>query len=83
MTIVRVEDYPIEITNGVRIDRVDVKACHEEADLIIAQQAILASKNNKTVSVISDDTDVFVLPLNFFVAHNCTANMYMSSPKNR
>ena len=64
-------------------NRVDVKSCLEEADLIIGQQAILASENNKTVSVISDDTDVFVLLLHFYVAHKCTANMYMSSPKNR
>lgn len=83
MTIVGVENHPIEITNGIRIDRADIKACHEEADLLIAQQAILASENNQTVSVISDDTDVFVLLLHFYVAHKCTANMYMSSPKNQ
>ena len=77
VTIIGVEDHPIEIINGVRINRVDANACHEEADLIIAQQAILASENNKTV-----DTDVFVLLLRFYVAHKCTANMYMSSPKN-
>ena len=26
---------------------------------------------------------MFVLPLHFYVAHKCTANMYMSSPKNQ
>ena len=63
MKIVGVEDYPIEITNGVKINRRDINMAHEEADLIIAQQVIMLSKEDHTVSVISDDTDVFVLLL--------------------
>ena len=35
LTIAGVKDYPIEITSGVRIDRRDIRAEHEEADLII------------------------------------------------
>ena len=66
-----VENYPIEITNGVRINRHDIPAKHEEAGLIIVQQAIMETKSNKTVSVISDDTDVFVLLLHFYVINNC------------
>ena len=77
------EDYPIEITNGVRINRHDIPAKHEEADLIIVQQAIMETKSNKTVSVISDDTDVFVLLLHFYVSNNCTEHMYMSSPRHK
>ena len=77
------KDYLIEITNGVKINRHDVPAKYEEADLIIAQQAIMASNSNKTVSVISDDTDVFVLLLHFYVSNNCTEHMYMSSPKHK
>ena len=33
------------------------------------------------VSVISDDSDVFVLLLHFYVKHNCPFHMYMSSLK--
>ena len=58
LTIAGVKDYPIEITSGVRIDRRDIKAEHEEADLIITQQAILSSVQNKKVVVVSKDTDV-------------------------
>ena len=75
------EDFPIEITNGVRIDRKDIDAHHEEADLIIAQQAIISSKEGDVVSVVSDDTVVFVLLLHFYVLYNCSSNMYMSSFK--
>ena len=44
--VVGVEDYRIEITNGVRIDRKDSNAVHEEADLILVQQAILVARNS-------------------------------------
>ena len=47
MSLAGVEDYPIEITNGVRFDRKYIRAEHEEADLIIAQQAIMSSVNHK------------------------------------
>ena len=33
------------------------------------------------VSLISDDSDVFVLLLHFYVKHNCSFHMYMSSLK--
>ena len=44
--VVGVEDYRIEITNGVRIDRKDSNAVHEEVDLILVQQAILVVRNS-------------------------------------
>ena len=77
------EDYPTEITNGVKIDCKDINAAHEEADLILVQQTILASKEGDVVSVISDDTDVFALLLHSYVKQNCSSNMYMSSPKSQ
>ena len=42
LTIAGVENYPIEINKGVKIDRRDIPSEHEEADPIIAQRAILA-----------------------------------------
>ena len=41
LTLAGVEDYPMEITNGVMINRRDIISRHEGADLIIAQHAIL------------------------------------------
>ena len=40
LTLAGVENYPIEISSGVRIDRKDIHSEHEEADPIIAQMAI-------------------------------------------
>ena len=81
LSIAGVEDYPIEITNGVRIDRKDIRCEHEEADPIIAQMAILASLNNESVLTITEDTDVFSIVLHFYVTHECKHPMYMKSPK--
>ena len=42
---------------GVLIQRQDLRTSHEEADVIIAQQAVYAvSQGVKTVSVVCDDT---------------------------
>ena len=41
LTLAGVEDYPMEITNGVMINRRDIISRYDEADLIIAQHAIL------------------------------------------
>ena len=65
LTLAGVEDAPMEITHGIKINRHDLSSSHEEADLIIAQHAIFASSNNQSVAVISDDTDVFALLLHF------------------
>ena len=55
-----VTNVPIEIVNGMRIDRQDLRSSHEEADTIITQHAIATSMQNKSVCVVCDDTDVFV-----------------------
>lgn len=39
---------------------------HEEADNIIVQQVLIASQNAGRISVIADDTDVFVLLLLYY-----------------
>ena len=51
--------------NSIR-KRNDLKTSHEEADIIIIQQVLHAAKNgSKMIKVICDDTDVFILLLNF------------------
>ena len=83
LTIAGVENYPIEITNGVKIDRKDIPSEHEEADPIIAQMAILACLKGEVVLIVSEDTDVFAMVLHFYVTEECKQLMYMKSPKGR
>ena len=54
---------------------------HEEADNIIAQQAIMCKKQQPgAISVIADDTDVFVLLLHHYQNEGFTRAMFMTSP---
>jgi hypothetical protein len=73
---------PLEIVGGVRIDRHDLCSAHEEADILIIQLAISSSLSGKSVRVVCDDTDVFVLLVHFYNS-NCkgsnAASMIMSS----
>ena len=74
-------DSPVEIYKGVSIERVDLKTTHEEADNILAHQMVAASEENqKGISVVSDDTDVFVLLLYHYQAQNLTLLVVMESP---
>ena len=82
LTLVGVEDHPIEIYKGTVIRRRDIVSKHEEADLGVAQHAILSSLENQNVTAVTDDTDIFALLIHFYHKHNCTASMYMTSPKN-
>ena len=53
---------PQEISMGLVIPRDDLKASHEEADVIMPQQmVVLANQGSSSIEVISDDTDVFIL----------------------
>ena len=45
----------------MRIDHRDLCSTHEEADILITQHAISLSLLGKSVRVVCDDTDVFVL----------------------
>ena len=79
LTIAGVDDVPVEITMGTCIERTDLTSSHEEADPIIVQHTISRCMQGENVRVISDDTDVFLLLLHFYVAHKCTSALYMSS----
>ena len=56
---------PIEISNGgVIINRRGMDTTHEEADIFIMQQMLMVAIGNPTtITILSDDTDVFVLLL--------------------
>ena len=83
LTIAGISDVPVEIASGVRIDRRDLCSTHEEADILFTQHAISLSLLGKTVRVVCDDTDMFVLLVHFYNSKCKGANaapMIMSSP---
>ena len=58
----------------------DLPSTHEEADVILVQHAIYeANKSEQArISIVSDDTDVFVLLLHFYQHQNLTCPMIMA-----
>lgn len=76
------DETPVEINpGGIVIQRRDMSTTHEEADNIIVQQAIkLAADEQKTVRVLADDTDVFILLLHHYQQQALTTKMVMESP---
>ncbi len=71
------EDTPIEIApDEVIIRREDKKTTHEEADAIIVAQAISAAKEErKYVTVVADDTDVYIMLLYHYLAESLNMPM--------
>ena len=70
----------MELTSTVTIKREDLRTNHEEADKMLAHQmVIVGSEENKGASVISDDTDVFVLLLHHYVKQKLIGVVIMES----
>ncbi len=55
------EDVPVELSARGVIDRIDLETRHEEADPIVVAQAMYLAREEKSVSVIADDTDIYML----------------------
>lgn len=68
LVITGTDTIPTELqTPGVVIPRPDLETHHEEADIIIIQQAICLSRcATNNIKILSDDTDVFVLLVHFY-----------------
>ena len=66
LTIAGVRNVPVEITGGLMIDIHDLRSTHEEADILFAQHAVSLSLLGKSVRVVCDDTDVFVLLIHYY-----------------
>ena len=65
------------MNDGVHIKRHDMNVRHEEADVIIVNHVALGVEEGyKTIHVICDDTDVFVLS-HFYMAHSMTIDLFM------
>ena len=60
------------------IYREDISTSHEEADCIIVQQAMMASEYQQGVSVIADDTDVFILLIHHYLEQQLTNHLSMA-----
>ena len=73
---------PVEISNGgVIINRSDMDTTHEEADVVLVQQMLTVSRENPAgITVVSDDTDVFVLLLHYYLEDGPTLLVSMESP---
>ena len=73
---------PVEIFHGICIQRHDLSTNHEEADVIVASQAIYAAEvEKKTVGVMADDTDIYILLLFHFMKQHLTSRMLMIPTK--
>ena len=66
LIIAGVTDMPVEITSGLKIDQHNLRSTHEEADILITQHVILSSLLGKSVSIVCDNTDVFVLLVHYY-----------------
>ena len=56
-----------------------MRTTHEEADVIIAQQALsLARMNKMVIKVVADDTDIFILLLYIYHTQQLTCDLLMS-----
>ncbi len=69
-------------TQGRRMPRRDLASTHEEADIIITQQAIHVAKEDpeSRVCVLCDGTDVLALLLFFYSREKLQSSLTMHSP---
>ena len=71
---------PTMITEGQIYPRLDLASSHEEADIVITQQAVMAAQKGSHVTVVADDVDVFVLLVYYYHTYELASPMYMVSP---
>ena len=78
------EGDPVEITRGRVIPRPDISTSHKEADNIITQQTFMAFEQGaECLSVMADDTDVYILALLYYNEKVLNIPMFMESPVHR
>ena len=72
---------PVEITRGRVIPGPDISTSYEEADNIISQQTFMAVEQGaECVSIMADDTDVYILLLHYYNQKELNIPMFMESP---
>ena len=60
--------------------KLDLASSHEEADIVITKQAVMAAQKGPHVTMIADDLDVFVLLIYYYHTCELASPMYMVSP---
>ena len=74
------EGDPVEIARGRVIPRPDIFTSHEETDNIIIQQTFMAVEQGAgCLSVMADDTDVYILLLHYYNQKELNIPMFMES----
>ena len=71
---------PVEIHKEEISCRCDLETYHEEADIIIIEQVLKCANEARQISVVSDDTDVFVLLLHHYQMAGLEVEITMESP---
>ena len=79
MVIAGANDTPVEISKNVVSKRKDIETNHEEAEHHIIQ-LVLQRGWNAELTVVCDDTDMFVLLLHYYHKAELTNTMLMESP---
>ena len=74
------DPYPTEIRMEEIKRRYDLETHQEEADIIIVQQVLACAGEADRISVVSDDTDVFVLLLHHYQLAELGISLTMESP---
>ena len=74
------DPYPVEIKNEDISFRYDFETYQEKADTIIVQQVLKCASETNRISVVSDDTDVFVLLVHHYEEAKLRLPMRMESP---
>ena len=70
---------PVQICDGQLAERNEFRTTHEEADVVIIQQAVhLATTGINSIRVVADDTDVFVLLLYYYTTQQLTCSLVMT-----
>ena len=70
---------PVQICDGQLADRHDLHTTHEEADVVVIQQAVhLAPTGINSIRMVADDTDVFVLLLYYYTTQQLICNLVMT-----
>ena len=66
----------VRLRSDSLVQRFDLKTTHDEADVIIPQQVVaLADMRCKTINVICDNTDVFVLLAHYFAEESLSVSL--------
>ena len=70
----------MEVRSDALVQRFDLKTTYDEAYVVIPQQVVaLADMECKTINVICDDSDVFVLLAHYFAEENFSVSLIMES----